>query len=44
MVTGWLQVGRNWYYFAPGSGAMVTGTQVIGDSTYHFNSSGVWIG
>ena len=39
MVTGWKQVGNNWYYLQS-SGAMAANTW-IGD--YYVNGSGVWV-
>ena len=42
MVTGWLQLGKNWYYFDE-NGVMLTGTQVIGGKEHHFTADGVWI-
>ena len=43
MKTGWFKDGNTWYYLNS-SGAMVTGSQKIGDKTYHFGSSGAWLG
>ena len=42
--TGWTQVSTAWYYLDPTTGVMATGTLTIGGSTYHFTSTGVWIG
>lgn len=44
MATGWTQVGDSWFYLYPATGVMATGTLTIGGSTYHFTSTGVWIG
>ena len=43
MATGWVGVGKNWYYM-DSNGVMVTGTKVIDGTTYKFDSNGVWIG
>ena len=38
---GWLLDGTDWYYLDPDNkGAMVTGTKVIGTTTYYFNDNG----
>lgn len=42
MVTGWLNINGNWYYMGA-DGAMRTGTQVIGGTTYIFNQDGAWV-
>ena len=44
MATGWTRVGDSWFYLNPTTGAMATGTLTIDGSTYHFTSTGVWIG
>ncbi|WP_421572415.1 hypothetical protein M1L65_07225 [Slackia exigua] len=43
MLTGWLKVGGK-YYYADGSGALVSGWQLIGGSWYRFNEAhdGTW--
>ena len=43
MMTGWLHLGSSWYYMG-GSGAMVTGTQVVDGHRSTFESSGRWVG
>lgn len=37
MVTGWLEIGKTWYFFN-GSGAMLKGWQQIGGVWYYFNT------
>ena len=44
MATGWTQVGDSWFYLYPATGVMATGTLTIDGTTYHFTSTGVWIG
>ena len=44
MATGWTKVGDSWFYLNPTTGAMATGTLTIDGTTYHFTSTGVWIG
>ena len=39
MVTGWQQVGNDWYYFEK-DGHMVTGPAYVGQTYYYFESSG----
>ena len=37
MMTGWNQMGGNWYYFDPASGAQLQGWQQINGSWYYLN-------
>jgi hypothetical protein len=40
--TGWQRISGKWYYLGS-DGAMRTGNVKIGNRTYRFNSSGVWV-
>jgi len=40
MLTGWQQLGGNWYYLGT-DGAMRTSTMV--DGQYYVNANGVWV-
>ncbi len=42
MTTGWMKYNNKWYYFNS-AGAMVTGTQTIGNVKYVFDANGVWL-
>lgn len=42
MVTGWLDLNGTQYYMGA-DGVMLTGTQVIGGTTYIFNQDGAWV-
>ena len=43
MRTGWLQLDGTWYYLS-GSGAMVTGRQIIDGKVYSFALNGALAG
>ena len=46
MVTGWYQVGANWYYFSPvNDGAHVTGQLLSGTYVdgYYLGADGAWV-
>lgn len=40
MTTGWLQLGNDWFYLAPGSGGMYTGLHHINGVAYLFDNNG----
>ena len=39
MVTGWLTLGSDWYYF-DNTGKRLTGLQKVGNNLFYFNDSG----